>query len=70
MHLKSSHPLEEKNGIHNHDSLLDLDWLVRLLIVRNDKVNSRLRLLEENSQLDLNFLGPERKDVQDAPYKH
>lgn len=63
IHLKNSHPLEETSGIHNHDSLLGLGWFLRLLRVWNDKVSSRLRLLEENSQLDLNLLGPERRDV-------
>lgn len=61
LHLKNSHSPEVESGIHNHDSLLGLGWLLRLLIVWNDKVNGRFRLLEENSQLDLNLLGPEKK---------
>ena len=60
LHLKNSHPPEVESVIHNHDSLLGLGWLLRLLIVWNDKVNGRFRLLEENSQLDLNLLGPEK----------
>lgn len=63
LHLKNSHPPEVESGIHNHDSLLGLGWLLRLLIVWNDKVNGRFRLLEENSQLDLNLLGPEKWDI-------
>lgn len=63
LHLKNSHSPEVESGIHNHDSLLGLGWLLRLLIVWNDKVNGRFRLLEENSQLDLNLLGPEKRDI-------
>lgn len=70
IHLKNSHPLEETSGIHNHDSLLGLGWFLRLLRVWNDKVSSRLRLLEENSQLDLNLLGPERRDVWGGNGQH
>lgn len=54
----------EGAGLHTHDSLLGLGWLLRLLIVRNDKANSRVWLLEERSQFDLNLLGPERRDVR------
>lgn len=64
LHLKNSHPPEVESGIHNHDSLLGLGWLLRLLIVWNDKVNGRLWLLEENSQLDLNLLRPEKRDTR------
>lgn len=63
LHLKNSHPPEVESGIHNHDSLMGLGWLLRLLTVWNDKVNGRFWLLEENSQLDLNLLGPEKRDI-------
>ena len=42
---------------------MGLGWLLRLLTVWNDKVNGRFWLLEENSQLDLNLLGPEKRDI-------
>jgi hypothetical protein len=51
-------------GTHIQDSLVCLGRLLWLLIVWNDKVNSRVWLLEENSQLDLDLLGPERRDVR------
>lgn len=38
--------------------LVGLGWLLRLLTVGNDKVDGRVWLLEENSQLDLDLLGP------------
>lgn len=41
-----------------HDSLLGLGGFLWLLGIWNDKVNSRVWLLEENSQLDFNLLGP------------
>lgn len=47
-----------------HDSLLGLGGFLWLLGIWNDKVNSRVWLLEENSQLDFNLLGPERRGIR------
>lgn len=41
-----------------------LGRLLRLLIIWNDKVNSRVWLLEKNTQFDLDLFGPEKINVR------